>query len=195
MSRHVTSRHVTSYRVSCIMYRVSYVIYHIASHRIASYRIVSYIISYHISCHIISYPILRADSRFWLVNNREIWSRISRLTSSAWDIKTKERHWWRHNGDSDRRPLSLPLRYDLVSYHIISYHIISHHIISYHMHVLSHGSSCTMWWWNRNMPGEPGKNYGCWCLGPFHQQNTRTHGYKGMMSISFTIVVLRNGRK
>ena len=57
---------------------------------------------------------LRADSRFWLVNNREIWSRISRLTSSAWDIKTKERHWWRHNGDSDRRPLSLPLRYDLV---------------------------------------------------------------------------------
>ena len=59
------------------------------------------------------YPMLRADSRFWLVNNREIWSRISRLTSSAWDIKTKEHHWWRHNGDSDRRPLSLPLRYDL----------------------------------------------------------------------------------
>ena len=62
-----------------------------------------------------SYPMLRADSRFWLVNNRGIWSRISRLTSSAWDIKTKERHWWRHNGDSDRRPLSLPLRYDLVT--------------------------------------------------------------------------------
>ena len=61
------------------------------------------------------YPMLRADSRFWLVNNREIWRRISRLTSSAWDIKTKERHWWRHNGDSDRRPLSLPLRYDLVT--------------------------------------------------------------------------------
>ena len=61
------------------------------------------------------YPMLRADCRFWLVNNREIWSRISRLTSSAWDIKTKERHWWRHNGDSDRRPLSLPLRYDLVT--------------------------------------------------------------------------------
>ena len=61
------------------------------------------------------YPMLRADSRFWLVNNRGIWSRISRLTSSAWDIKTKERHWWRHNGDSDRRPLSLPLRYDLVT--------------------------------------------------------------------------------
>ena len=61
------------------------------------------------------YPMLRADSRFWLVNNREIWSRISRLTSSAWDIKTKESHWWRHNGDSDRRPLSLPLRYDLVT--------------------------------------------------------------------------------
>ena len=61
------------------------------------------------------YPMLRADSRFWLVNNHEIWSRISRLTSSAWDINTKERHWWRHNGDSDRRPLSLPLRYDLVT--------------------------------------------------------------------------------
>ena len=61
------------------------------------------------------YPMLRADSRFWLVNNREIWSRISRLTSSAWDIKTKERHWWRHNGNSDRRPLSLPLQYDLVT--------------------------------------------------------------------------------
>ena len=61
------------------------------------------------------YPMLRADSRFWLVNNREIWSRISRLTSSAWDIKTKERHWWRHNGDSDRRPFSLPLQYDLVT--------------------------------------------------------------------------------
>ena len=61
------------------------------------------------------YPMPRADSCFWLVNNREIWSRISRLTSPAWDIKTKERHWWRHNGDSDRRPLSLPLRYDLVT--------------------------------------------------------------------------------
>ena len=66
-------------------------------------------------CQIIIYPMLRADSRFWLLNNREIWSRISRLTSSAWDIKTKERHWWRHNGDSDRRPLSLPLRHDLVT--------------------------------------------------------------------------------
>ena len=63
---------------------------------------------------IFSYPMLRADSRFWLVNNREKWSRISRLTSSAWDITTKERHWWRHNGDSDCRPLSLPLRYDLL---------------------------------------------------------------------------------
>ena len=61
------------------------------------------------------YPMPRADSRFWLVNNREIWSRIARLTSSAWDIKTKERHWWRQNGDSDRRPLSLPQRYDLVT--------------------------------------------------------------------------------
>ena len=58
------------------------------------------------------YLILRTDYLFWLVNNRETYRRISRLTSSAWDIKTKERHWWRHNGDSDRRPLSLwPLRY------------------------------------------------------------------------------------
>ena len=69
----------------------------------------------YISWDIVFYPMLIADFRFWLVNNREIWSRISRLTSSAWDIKTKERHWWRHNGDSDRRPLSLPLRYDLVT--------------------------------------------------------------------------------
>ena len=59
-----------------------------------------------------SYPMLRADSRLWLVNIREIWRCISRLT---WNIKTKERHWWRHNGDSDRRPLSLPLWYDLVT--------------------------------------------------------------------------------
>ena len=69
----------------------------------------------HIPPNMSVYPMLLADSRFWLANNREIWSRISRLTSSAWDIKTKERHWWRHNGDSDRRPLSLPLRYDLVT--------------------------------------------------------------------------------
>ena len=71
-----------------------------------------YCISY---IYIYIHPMLLADSRFWLVNNREISSRSSRLTSSAWDIKTKERHWWRHNGDSDRRPLSLPLRYDLVT--------------------------------------------------------------------------------
>ena len=68
-----------------------------------------------VNCMVFHYPMLRVDSRFWLVNNRKIWRRISRLTSSAWDIKTKERHWWRHNGDSDRRPLSLPLRYDLVT--------------------------------------------------------------------------------
>ena len=65
--------------------------------------------------YIYIYHMLRADFRFWLVNNREIWSSITRLTSSTWDIKTTERHWWRHNGDSDRRPLSLPLRYDLVT--------------------------------------------------------------------------------
>ena len=72
-------------------------------------------IKFNVSGGIWFYPMLRADSRFWLVNNREIWRRISRLTSSAWDIKTKERHLWRHNGDSDRRPLSLPPRYDLVT--------------------------------------------------------------------------------
>ena len=69
----------------------------------------------HLPMCIYPYPMLCADSRFWLVNNHEIWRRISRLTSSAWDIKTKERHWWCHNGDSDRRLLSLPLRYDLVT--------------------------------------------------------------------------------
>ena len=47
--------------------------------------------------------------------NREIWRRISRLTLSAWYIKRKERHWWRHSGDSDRHPVSLPLRYGLVT--------------------------------------------------------------------------------
>ena len=72
------------------------------------------VIFYYVYIDIHIYPMLRADSRFWLVNNRDIWSRISRLTSS-WDIKTKERHWWRHNGDSDRRLRSLPLRYDLVT--------------------------------------------------------------------------------
>ena len=35
--------------------------------------------------------------------------------SHVWRHQTKERHWWRHNGNSDRRPLSLPLRYDLVT--------------------------------------------------------------------------------
>ena len=70
---------------------------------------------WHSILEIYSYPMLRADSRFWLVNNREIWRRISRLTSSARVIKTKERHWWHHNGDSDCPPLPLPLRYDLVT--------------------------------------------------------------------------------
>ena len=72
-------------------------------------------ISLYITADFGHYPMLRADSCFWLVNNREIWSRMSLLTSSAWYIKTTERHWWRHNGDSDRRPLSLPQRYDLVT--------------------------------------------------------------------------------
>ena len=33
----------------------------------------------------------------------------------VWYIKTRERHWWRHNCDSNRRPLSLALRYDRVT--------------------------------------------------------------------------------
>ena len=61
-----------------------------------------------------SYPMLRADSRFWLVNNCEIWSRISLLTSSGVRYKDKGTSLmtsqWRFR---PRRPLSLPLRYDL----------------------------------------------------------------------------------
>ena len=65
-------------------------------------------------CNIPIYPMLSADSDFWLVNNCEIWTRISRLMSSAWDIKRKERQWWHHNRDSDRPPLYLPLQCDRV---------------------------------------------------------------------------------
>ena len=93
------------------------------------------------------YPMLRADSRFWLVNNRELWRRISRLTSSAWDIKTKGRHWWRHNGDSDRPPLSLPLRYDLVT--LCLYGDLGQiHVIAGHHDVLSYR------WPRFHFPGE-----------------------------------------
>ena len=61
------------------------------------------------------FPMLSAGSCRWLVNSRETQRRITRLTLSAWDIKTKERHWWRHSVDSDRRPLSLSLQYDRVT--------------------------------------------------------------------------------
>ena len=61
---------------------------------------------------VILYPMLGAESRFWWVKNCEVWTRNSRLTSSAWNIMRKERHCWRHNGDHDCRPLSLPLRCD-----------------------------------------------------------------------------------
>ena len=61
------------------------------------------------------YPMLGADSRFCLANNREVYTRISRFSSSAWDIKRKERHWWRHNGDYDRRSRFLPLRCDRIT--------------------------------------------------------------------------------
>ena len=53
-----------------------------------------------------------AYSRFWLAINREIHSRISRLTWSAWYIKIKERHWRRHNGGHGRRLPFLSLRCD-----------------------------------------------------------------------------------
>ena len=39
---------------------------------------------------------------------------VSHLPSSAWDVKKKEHHWWRHKGDSDRCPCPLPLRCDRV---------------------------------------------------------------------------------
>ena len=52
------------------------------------------------------------DGLFWLVNNSEVYTRISCLTSSAWNITRKKCHWWPHNCDHDSRPLSLPLRCD-----------------------------------------------------------------------------------
>ena len=58
------------------------------------------------------YPMLCADSRFWLAKTCEEYTHISHLTSSSWDIKRKERHWWRHNDDHGGRPLFLPLRWD-----------------------------------------------------------------------------------
>ena len=67
------------------------------------------------------YPMLSADSRFWWVNDREIYTRIWRLTSLAWDKEREARHWWRHHGDSDRRPLSLPLRCDRVTLCLYNY--------------------------------------------------------------------------
>ena len=30
---------------------------------------------------------LGADSHFWLANNHEVYTRVSHLTSSAWDIR------------------------------------------------------------------------------------------------------------
>ena len=61
------------------------------------------------------YPVLGADSRFWLANIYEAYTRISRLKSSAWDIKRKQCYWWRHSGDHDHRHLFLPLRCDRVT--------------------------------------------------------------------------------
>ena len=64
----------------------------------------------------IIYPMIGADSCFWLANNCEVYTCISRLTSSAWNIMRKERHWWRHNGDHDRHLLSLPLWFDWATF-------------------------------------------------------------------------------
>ena len=68
---------------------------------------------YTIADDIMYYPMFGADSRFWLANNHEVYTCISRLTSSAWHLMKKGYHWWRHNSDHDRRPLSLPLQCDL----------------------------------------------------------------------------------
>ena len=87
-----------------------YIYIHIHIHIYIHIYIYTYIHT-HIYIYI-SYPTLGADSRFWLANNREVYTRFFRLTSSAWNITRKELHWWRHNGDHDRRPLSLPLRCD-----------------------------------------------------------------------------------
>ena len=61
---------------------------------------------------------LLSHARRWLslliTNHCEVYTRISRLTSLAWNIMSKERYWWRHNCDHDRRPLPLPLRCDAV---------------------------------------------------------------------------------
>ena len=55
---------------------------------------------------------LSVDSCFWLATKREVQMRILRFTSSGWDIRRKERRWWRQNGYPDRRPRPLSLRYD-----------------------------------------------------------------------------------
>ena len=61
----------------------------------------------HLLCNIGNYPMLGADTRFWLANSREVFTRISCLMSSAWNITRKERHWWRHNSEwRSRRPSS-----------------------------------------------------------------------------------------
>ena len=60
-------------------------------------------------------PMLGAEALVWLANNREVYTRIWRLMSSAWDIKRKESHWWRHNGDHERPAPFLPLRCDRVT--------------------------------------------------------------------------------
>ena len=69
-----------------------------------------------IMTHLINvpYPLLGDDFCLWFSNNRDIWTRISRLMSSAWGIKRKERRWRHHNGNSGRRLLSLPQQCDQI---------------------------------------------------------------------------------
>ena len=73
------------------------------------------LVIYEVSFCIFFYPLLGADTHFWLTNNHEVYGSISRLMSSAWDIKRKELHWWRHNGNHDHQPLFLPLRCNQVT--------------------------------------------------------------------------------
>ena len=48
------------------------------------------------------------------VNNHEVWTLISCLMSSMWDIKRRESHWWCRNGDPDGWPFSLLLWCDWI---------------------------------------------------------------------------------
>ena len=61
------------------------------------------------------YPMYGAVSCFWLVNNCEAYTPISRFTSTAWDTKKNECHLRRHNGDHERRPFFVPPQWHQVT--------------------------------------------------------------------------------